>query len=68
MISYGDDRADAFRLAGGYVDRILKGDKPRDLPIQRPVKFEFVINLNTAKALDVTVSSGLLTIADKVIE
>jgi putative tryptophan/tyrosine transport system substrate-binding protein len=68
LISYGDNRAEAFRLAGGYVDRILKGDKPVDLPIQNPTKFEFVINLKTAKALGITLSSGLLSIADEVIE
>jgi putative tryptophan/tyrosine transport system substrate-binding protein len=68
LISYGDDRAEAFRLAGGYIDRILKGDKPADLPIQNATKFELVINRKTAKALGITLSSGLLSIADDVIE
>jgi putative ABC transport system substrate-binding protein len=68
LIAYGDDRADEFRHAAEYIDRILKGAKPADLPIQQPTKFELVINHKTAKALGLSLSSGLLSIADEVIE
>lgn len=68
LISYGPNRIDQFRRAAGYVDRILKGDKPGNLPVQAPTKYEFVINLKTAKALGLTVPPALLTLADEVIE
>jgi putative tryptophan/tyrosine transport system substrate-binding protein len=68
FISYGVDLADLYRRAASYVDRILKGAKPGDLPVQLPTKFELVVNLKTAKALGLTISEPFLQHADEVIE
>ena len=68
LMSYGTDQVDMYRLAASYVDRILRGNKPAELPVQAPTKFETILNLRTAKALGLTFPPGLLVAADEVIE
>ena len=68
MMAYGPSVPDNFRRAASYIDRILKGDNPAELPMQEPVKFEFIVNLHTANALGFTIPPSILALADEVIE
>jgi ABC-type uncharacterized transport system substrate-binding protein len=68
LMYYGNDRIDQFRQAAEYVDRILRGDQPADLPVQAPTKYETIVNVRTAKALGLVVPPSLLVAADEVIE
>jgi ABC-type uncharacterized transport system substrate-binding protein len=68
LLAYGPSWADNFRRAATYVDKILKGAKPADLPVEQPTKFEFIINLKTAKALGMTMPPSLLLLADEVLQ
>jgi putative ABC transport system substrate-binding protein len=68
LMTYGPDRIDQFRRAASYVDRILKGEKPADLPVQAPTKYQLMINLRTAKALGIDMPASMLVLADEVIE